>query len=75
MGSYSIGSRSKRKEGNIAEEGGEWEYFLGGSLNVVSDCIRTLCCPVCYWGLYITCRVSASVSEFLQVNVGFNGIK
>lgn len=37
MGSYSIGSRSKRKEGSIAEEGGEWEYFLGGSLNVVSD--------------------------------------
>lgn len=75
VGSCSIGSRRKRMEGRIAEEGGEWKYFLGGSLNVVSDCTCTVCCPVCHWGLYVTCRVSVSVNEFLQVNVGFNGIK
>lgn len=37
MGSYSVGSKSKRKEGRIAEEGRQWEYFLGGSLSAVSE--------------------------------------
>lgn len=53
MGSDSVGSRSKRKEGRIAGEGGQRECFCGGSLRVVLDSICTLC-PVCHRGLDVT---------------------